>query len=79
MKKTLLLICATALLTGCVRYDITLRNETKITNVPYPKLDKARQEYIVDTGGGNTRIVRASAVKLIEPHQKESEAKFKVQ
>jgi hypothetical protein len=70
MKQTLCALIAIVLLTGCVRYDVTLNNGSKFTNVSKPKLDKERQMYII-SGGGKRTEVKASRVTVIEPHQEE--------
>jgi hypothetical protein len=73
MKKTLFALFTAVLLVGCARYDVTLNNGSKLSNVSKPKLDKERQVYVI-SGGGKTREIKSSRIVLIEPHQEE---KFK--
>ena len=75
MKRIFVLLCATVLLSGCVRYDVTLTNATQLTNVPKPRHDKNRDVYIIKSGDRET-VIPSYRIISIEPHQ---ESKYKNQ
>jgi len=74
MKKIFVLLCAAVLLSGCVRYDVTLNNGNKLVSVPKPKYDKEKDAYIINSGGQKT-VICSSRIVVIEPHQKKEEVK----
>ena len=75
MKKSFLLLLATVFLAGCAHYDVTLNNGTKLVNVYRPKLVKPKSEddvrmYSITSVTGNKKLIPASKIAVIEPHQK---------
>lgn len=57
------------LVTGCAhRYDITLTNSVRLTNVSKPVLDRATGVYIYKDVKGQEHKIMASRVVQIDPH-----------
>jgi hypothetical protein len=64
-----LLAVLAALLSGCAhRYDMTLTNGIRITNVSRPLLDRDQGIYTYKDVTGQSREVSAGRVVEIEPH-----------
>jgi hypothetical protein len=62
------LLLAAATLCGCARYDVTLTNGGKVTNVPKPVRSKEGGYYTIITPGGQKLIISSSRVVAIVPH-----------
>lgn len=69
MKKSFLVLLAAVLLSGCVRYDVTLNNGTKLTNVRKPVYDNETEQYVIKTATGKPMRVPAGRVVRIAPHE----------
>jgi hypothetical protein len=70
----LLLVCA--LLSGCVKYRITLNNGESFTVLGKPKHYKENGVYRYKSGG-EEHAIRSSRVISIEPAAGDSESKFR--
>jgi hypothetical protein len=70
----LLLVCA--LLSGCVKYRITLNNGESFTVLGKPKHDKENGVYRYKSGG-EEHAIRSSRVISIEPAAGDAESKFR--
>jgi len=70
----LVLALATA---GCVRYDVTLKNQMRpaYSSVRRPVLDEKTQIYTITTATGRQFQVPKNRVSIIEPHMSDSERK----
>lgn len=69
MKKVLPLLVVTVLLAGCAhRYDMTLTNGVRVTNVTKPVLNSDSGQFTYKDVAGNERHVSASRVLEIKPH-----------
>jgi hypothetical protein len=69
MKKLLpgvLMLAIALLLTGCVRYNVTLSNGNVITAKSKPKLDKATQMYHFKDATGKEIWVQSMRIRSIE-------------
>lgn len=62
------LLLTAATLCGCARYDMTLTNGGRVTNVRKPTYNKQGGYYSYVTAGGQTNIVPASRVVSVVPH-----------
>ncbi len=62
------LLLAASVLCGCVRYDMTLTNGAKVTNVPKPKRSQDGTYYTIKMNNGTTYTIPASRVVNIAPH-----------
>ena len=71
MKKSFLVLLAAVLLAGCVRYDVTLSNGTKLTNVRKPVLDQQTDQYLVKNANGKTMHIPSGRVREIAPHEEQ--------
>lgn len=70
----LLLVCA--LMSGCVKYRVTLNNGESFTVLGKPKHDKENGVYRYKSGG-EEHAIRASRVISIEPAADAPESKFR--
>jgi hypothetical protein len=62
-------IAALVLLAGCAhRYDITLTNNVRLTNVSKPVLDRNAGVFIYKDVKGNEHKIMAARVVEIDPH-----------
>ncbi len=69
MKMLFPALAAVLLLAGCAhRYDVTLTNGVRLTNVSRPLLDRESGVYVYKDIAGHKRQVIASRVEEIEPH-----------
>jgi hypothetical protein len=67
--KLLPWLFAAAVLTGCARrYDITLTNGDRVTNVTRPVLDRQSGVFTYKDVAGNEHQVHAGHVVEIDPH-----------
>jgi len=62
------LLLAASVFCGCVRYDMTLTNGAKVTNVPKPVRSKDGSYYTIKMNNGQTYIIPAGRVVNIAPH-----------
>ena len=63
------------LLAGCAhRYDMTLTNGVRVTNVTKPLLNQESGQYTYKDVAGNQRHVSQSRVLEIKPHSSRSDA-----
>jgi hypothetical protein len=67
-RTFLALLLAAATLCGCVRYDMTLTNDGRMTNVRKPVRSKDGTYYTIKTADGKTFTIPASRVVSIVPH-----------
>jgi hypothetical protein len=65
---TLLALLLAAALCGCVRYDMTLTNGGKMTNVRKPVRSQDGTYYTIKTADGKSYTIPASRVVNIAPH-----------
>jgi hypothetical protein len=64
-------IAALSLLAGCAhRYDITLTNSVRLTNVSKPVLDREAGVYIYKDVSGREHKITAARVVQIDPHSR---------
>jgi hypothetical protein len=71
--KQLAWLLAAALLTGCAhRYDMTLTNGMRLTNVSKPILDRESGVYTYKDVSGKVRHVFAGRVVEIAPHSRKN-------
>jgi hypothetical protein len=69
MKRLIAGLAAALMLTGCAhRYDVTLTNGMRLTNVTKPKLDRESGVYTYRDVTGQQRTVVASHVVEIDTH-----------
>jgi uncharacterized lipoprotein YajG len=69
MKKLFAGLAAALLLAGCAhRYDLTLTNGIRVTNISKPVLDRQAGVYTYKDITGRRRQIPASRVEVIEPH-----------
>ena len=66
VRKMLILLSSSLLLTGCVRYKVTLTNGNEFTTRGKPKLDKATSVYRYKDSQGKPSMVPALRVREIE-------------
>ena len=69
-RSLFVLLLAAATLCGCVRYDMTLTNGGKVTNIRKPKISKDHSYWSYVTDNGTTNIVPAGRVISVGPHEK---------
>jgi hypothetical protein len=73
MKKLVLILLLAGIAAGCrTRYDITLSNNVRLTNITKPTLDKATGQYRFKDSGGKEYVVSRTRVRVIEPHDRYS-------
>jgi hypothetical protein len=78
MKKVLPVLVVALLLTGCAhRYDMTLTNGIRITNVTKPVLNTDTDQFTYKDVAGNERHVSAARVMEIKPHSSSGGNGFK--
>lgn len=66
----LILLCA--MLTGCMKYRVTLTNGTHFTVLGKPKYDESKSVYRYKSGG-EERTISAGQVSSIEPSSESDE------
>jgi hypothetical protein len=69
MKRIFALLLAAATLCGCVRYDMTLTNGQRVSNIRKPARSKDGTTYTFVSADGKTFTVPARRVISIAPHQ----------
>jgi hypothetical protein len=70
-------LAALLLLTGCAhRYDVTLTNSMRLTNVSKPVLDRSAGVYVYKDASGKEVRISASRVVAIDPHSSKGGAQF---
>jgi uncharacterized lipoprotein YajG len=70
-------LTALFLLAGCAhRYDITLTNSVRLTNVSKPVLDRGAGVYIYKDVRGQEHRIIASRVVQIDPHSRKNDHPF---
>ena len=75
MKKVLPLLVTALLLAGCAhRYDMTLTNGVRVTNVTKPVLNVDSGQFTYKDVAGTERHVSQSRVLEIKPHSRQSDA-----
>ena len=72
----LALLLACVLLSGCVKYRVTLNNGESFTVLGKPKYDQVNDVYRYKSGG-EEHAVRSSRVLSIGPAADDSESRFK--
>ena len=74
MRKGFPLLLTVLLLTGCAhRYDMTLTNGVRVTNVTKPVLDQESGQFIYKDVAGSEHQVNAGRVLSIQPHSRHAE------
>ena len=69
-RSLFVLLLAAAALCGCARYDMTLTNGGKVTNVRKPKFNKDGGYWSYIAANGVTNIIPAGRVVSVGPHEK---------
>ena len=68
-RALFVLLLAAAALCGCVRrYDMTLTNGGRVTNIRRPVRSKEGGSYTCTTASGQTLVIPADRVVAIVPH-----------
>jgi hypothetical protein len=69
LQGTMPALAAIILLSGCAhRYDVTLTNNMRLTNVSKPILDRSAGVYVYKDVNGQERRIMASRVVEIDAH-----------
>jgi hypothetical protein len=70
-------MAALVLLAGCAhRYDITLTNSVRLTNVSKPLLDRSAGVYVYKDVNGQEHRINASRVVEIDSHSSKRDYRF---